>query len=251
MHEILLSAERLFFVAGYPVTNAIVLSVGVVSFLVMGSIVASRKFALRPSGVQNVIELGVEQFLSLLDSIFGERRRSEKYFPFIATIFVFVLFSNWFGILPGVGSIGLFETHAGQHVFLPLLRSPASDLNFTLALAMVTVIATHIFGVQALGVKAHISKFLNFSSPIYFFIGVLEFVSEIAKIISFSFRLFGNIFAGEVLLLAIAFLVPYAAPLPFLFLEIFVGFIQAFVFAMLAVVFTAIATAGHGEEEHA
>ena len=249
MHEIFLNAERLFYFGGFPLTNAFLLTCIVVAILAIGSVLISKRLMLVPGGAQNIVELGVESFLGLMESIFGSRREAENYFPFVATIFVFVLFSNWFGILPGVGSVGFFN--ASHSEFIPLLRSPASDLNFTLALAATTVIATHVFGIRALGVGAHASKFFNFSSPVNFFIGILEFVSEIAKIISFSFRLFGNVFAGEVLLLVIAFLVPYAAPLPFLFLELFVGFIQAFVFAMLATVFTAVAITGHGEHDEA
>jgi len=247
MHEIFLNAEQLFFVGGYPITNALLLTFVVVALLALSSVVFSKRLALVPTGAQNVVEFGIESFLGLTESVFGSRAKAERYFPFVATIFVFVLCSNWFGVLPGVGSVGFLDT--AHHTFVPFLRSPASDLNFTLALAATTVIATHIFGIRALGVGAHVSKFFNFSSPINFFIGILELISEVAKIISFSFRLFGNVFAGEVLLVVIAFLVPYAAPLPFLFLELFVGFVQAFVFAMLATVFTAVAVTGH-EEGH-
>jgi F-type H+-transporting ATPase subunit a len=158
------------------------------------------------------------------------------------------LCSNWLGLFPGVSSIVVHE--GGESV--PLLRSPASDLNFTLALALIAVTFANAFGVAAVGLKARLSVFFNFKGPIDFFVGILELVSEFAKIISFSFRLFGNIFAGEVLLAIMAFLVPYLAPLPFMFLEIFVGFIQAFIFGMLTLVFVAIAVS-HGEDfdEHA
>jgi len=109
----------------------------------------------------------------------------------------------------------------------------------------VAVVAVNLFAIFALGPKVHISKFFNFKSPIGFFVGILELISEFAKIVSFSFRLYGNVFAGEVLLVIVAFLIPYVAPLPFLFLEVFVGFIQAFVFAMLTLVFVAVATVEH------
>ena len=245
MHEIFLGAEHIFTVGAFAVTNTYLLTLAVVFTLSAGVLLAGRKMALSPSGGQNAVEAALEGFLGFTEPVFGSRASAEKYLPFIATIFFFVLFANWAGILPGVGSVGFFEE--GRHVFVPLFRSPASDLNFTLSLAAITVVATHIFGIRARGAKLHISRFLNFSGPIEFFVGILEFISEIAKIISFSFRLFGNVFAGEVLLVVIAFLAPYLAPLPFLFLEIFVGFIQAFVFAMLATVFTAISVAGHGE----
>jgi F-type H+-transporting ATPase subunit a len=148
--------------------------------------------------------------------------------------------------LPGVGSI----TWEGAHGKVPFLRSGAADLNFTLALGMIAVIGINFFGVVALGFRQHAGKFFN-TKGINSAIGLLEFLSEFSKIISFSFRLFGNVFAGEVLLTIVAFLVPYVVPLPFLFLEVFVGFIQGFVFAMLSLVFVGIAITGHDEhEEH-
>lgn len=247
MHEIFLGAEHIFNIGAFAVTNTYLLTLAVLLALSAGAFLTGRKMALSPGGGQNVVEVAIEGFLGFMGPVFGSRGKAEKYLPFIATIFFFVLFSNWAGILPGVGSLGFFEGE--PRTFVPLLRSPASDLNFTLALAVTTVIATHVFGIKALGAKMHASRFLNFSGPIEFFVGILEFISEIAKIISFSFRLFGNVFAGEALLIVIASLAPYLAPLPFLFLEMFVGFIQAFVFAMLATVFTAISVAGHGEHQ--
>jgi F-type H+-transporting ATPase subunit a len=248
MHEIFLRAEPLFRIGSFEVTNTLLLSSLVVAILVVLSIYLYQSYQLRPTGAQNVVEFIIDTVVGLLESIFGNRERAERYFPFIATIFIFILFSNWFGILPGVGSLGFYEhTYDHHEKFVPFLRSPASDLNFTLALAIIAVVAINAFGIAVLGIRGHVQKFLNFSSPIGFFIGVLEFIAEIARIISFSFRLFGNVFAGEVLLVVVAFLVPYVIPLPFLFMEIFVGLIQAFVFAMLTAVFTAVATA---EVEH-
>ncbi len=265
MHEIFLSAEPLFFIGTYPFTNTLLLSLLAVGVIALAGFLLQKRYAEVPGAAQGVAEIAYEEFASLMDSVLGDRKKSEKYLPFVATIFIFILVSNWLGILPGVGSLGIekkylsSETVTGEHVssealakedhhFTPLLRAPASDLNFTLALAILTVVMVNVFGIAAIGAWKHISKFLNFSSPINFFVGILEFISEIARMISFAFRLFGNVFAGEVLLVVIAFLVPFAAPVPFFFLEIFVGFIQAFVFAMLALVFIAIATVEHGEE---
>jgi len=161
-------------------------------------------------------------------------RKAEKYFPLVATIFIFILCSNFLGIFPGVGSITYHHT--------PLFRSPAADLNFTLAFAIVSVIVTNMIGMASVGAFAHLSKYFNFTNPINFFIGILELVSEFAKIVSLSFRLFGNVFAGEVLLIIIFSLAPYFIPLPFLLLEVFVGLIQAFVFAMLTLVSVSLHT---------
>ena len=244
MHEIFLHAEPLFSIGSYSVTNTLLLTWVVIVLVSIGAFFLRRVYTLRPGKVQNAVELVLEFFIGMLESVFGDREKTERYFPLISTIFFFVLFSNWMGIFPGVGSIGFYEK---GHIFTPFLRSPASDLNFTLALALVAVVATHVFAISVLGIKKHVGKFLNFSGGIQFFIGILEFIAEIARIISFSFRLFGNVFAGEVLLVVVAFLVPYVIPLPFLFMEIFVGLIQAFVFAMLTAVFTAVATL---EPEH-
>lgn len=245
--EISIKAERLFSFLGLDVTNSLVVALLTsLIFVVLGTIF-KRRLALIPGRVQNFIEFVFEEMLSLCNSVLNDRRKTEKYFPLIATIFFFVLVSNWLGLLPGVGSIGLYKPHGEELALIPLFRAPAADLNFTLAIALIAVFGINIFGIVAIGTVAHIRKFFNLKNPIGFFIGILEFISEIAKIISFSFRLFGNVFAGEVLLVIIASLLPLIAPLPFIMLEIFVGFIQAFVFAMLTLVFVSIATL---EESH-
>jgi len=249
--HISLKAEPIFHLGSFPVTNSLLLSSIVLVFLAGIAIASRNKLKLIPGFLQNIFELFIEGALGLMDSVLGERAKSEKYLPLIATIFLFVIFSNWFGLLPGIGSIVLRGAETA-----PLLRSPSADLNFTLALAIVTVLAINILGVAAIGFGKHISKFINLKGPIDFFIGLIEIISEVARMISFSFRLFGNIFAGEVLLTIVAFLAPYFVPLPFLFLEVFVGFVQALIFSMLALVFVAIATVPHGlpgqgGEEHA
>ena len=252
MHEIFLTAETIFRLGEFPVTNTLLVSVMAAVLLIGGGLFLKSRLALNPGGMQGFVELVYGAMIGLMDSVLGERSKSEKYLPFVATIFIFILVSNWLGILPGVGSFGFFEEDHGHYLFTPLFRSPASDLNFTLALAVLTGIVVNVFAVAAIGVRAHLGKFFNLSGPIQFFIGILELISEIARMISFAFRLFGNVFAGEVLLVVIAFLVPYIAPVPFFLLEIFVGFIQAFVFAMLALVFIAIATVEHeSAHEHA
>ncbi len=213
--------------------------------LVVLAVVLNRRLALMPGMAQNIFELFIDGALGIMDSVLGNRRTSEKYLPLVFTIFLFILCSNWLGLLPGVGSI---LVHQGKEA-VPLLRSPASDLNFTLALALIAMTFVNFASSVAIGFRARLSAFFNFKGPIDFFIGILELVSEFGKIISLTFRLFGNVFAGEVLLAIMAFLVPYAVPLPFMFLEIFVGFIQAFVFGMLTTVFVAMASI-HGEEAH-
>lgn len=246
MHEISISAEELFSIGSFHVTNTLVMTWLVMAFLAVVSMVFIRRLKLAPAGFQNVAEMIYETILSLLVPAFGSREHAEKYFPFLATIFIFIITANWFGIAPVLPALGTFhEGHEGVRVFTPFFRSSASDINFTFALAIVALTAVQWFGVVALGVAGHIKKFFNFTNPIQFFIGILELFSEISKAISFSFRLFGNVFAGEVLLMIVGFLLPYAGPIPFLFLEIFVGFIQALVFTMLTAIFIKISIAEH------
>lgn len=241
MPQIEIAAERLFSVFGWPVTNSLLASWGTAIFLLLGSYILSKRIKLIPSFAQNALEIFTERSLDTMEGLFGSRSKAERYFPLIATIFFFILFSNWLGIFPGVGSLWLEE----DGMKIPLLRSAASDLNFTLALAIVAVAFVHFFGVRSLGVQKHVGRFFSFRNPLNFFVGILEFISEFAKMISFSFRLFGNIFAGEVLLIITAFLVPFVIPVPFLMLELFVGFIQALVFAMLTMVFISVMVASH------
>ncbi len=245
MLHIEIAAEKIFEILGFPVTNTLLMAWIVTLVLLAASFFIFRKPTVVPAGVQNIFEFFIERFISLMESVFGTRERAEKYFPWVATIFVFILLSNWLGVFPGIGSVGFLEKIHDEKVFVPLFRSAASDLNFTLALALVAVAMVNIFGIGASGWGKHFSKFFSLKSPIDFFVGTLEFISEVAKMISFSFRLFGNVFAGEVLLVITAFLIPYFIPVPFLMLEMFVGFVQALVFAMLTMVFINIATSHH------
>lgn len=240
--NISVAAEKIFSISGFPVTNSIIVAWIAMALLVITSFVATRRVALVPHGIQNFLEGVLEGILKLVDSVTGDRRQSLQFFPLIATIFIFVLIGNWLGLLPGVGSIGIQEVHEGKSLLVPFLRSTAADLNFTLALALISVVVVQIVGITSIGFFRYASRFINFSSPLNFFVGVLELISEIAKLISFSFRLFGNIFAGEVLLTVMFFLVPYLVPLPFMLFEVFVGFIQAMVFSMLTLVFLKMAT---------
>jgi F-type H+-transporting ATPase subunit a len=239
MEEISLKAQHLFNIGGFGVTNGLLMTLIASLVLIIFSLVLTRKISIVPGKFQGAVEMGAEALLGLMESTLGSMKAAEKYFPLVATIFIFILTSNLLGILPGVGSLKFGETS--------LFRSAAADLNFTLAFAVISVIVTNIIGMASVGVFKHIGKFFNFKSPIDFFIGILELISEIAKIISLSFRLFGNVFAGEVLLTIITFLAPYFIPLPFLFLELFVGMIQAFIFAMITLVSISLHTATHGE----
>ena len=241
MPEISIKAETLFHLGVFNFTNSYLLSLIVVVIFVSLAFWFRKNLMMIPGKLQSLFELFMDEALNMMDAVLGSRHQSERYFPIVATIFLFVMLSNWMGLLPGTGSLGLthevYKHGETEHVLIPLLRAPTSDLNFTIALAIIAVLSVNILGAMAVGMRTHAGKFFNLKNPIYTFVGLLELVSEFVKIISFSFRLFGNVFAGEVLLIIIGFLGPYFLPLPFLFLEVFVGFIQAFIFAMLTLVF--------------
>lgn len=248
MTEISIAAETIFSFVGFPVTNTLLLGWLTTAIIATFVLFFPRRPALVPSGIQNAFEWFIEHALVMMEGAFGNRAKAEKYFPFIATIFIVILASNWMGIFPFLGTIGFFEmpsAHEAGAVFVPLFRSAASDLNFTLALAIISLGATHIFGIFAIGFFTHAQTYVSLKGPVQFFIGILEIIAEIAKMISFSFRLFGNIFAGEVLLLIIGVLVPLIIPMPFWVLKFFVGLIQAFIFAILTTVFISTATSNH------
>jgi F-type H+-transporting ATPase subunit a len=243
--HIQLAAEPIAHIGGFTITNSIL--AGWISTIVLIVIfyAATNNAQMVPTGLQNFVEYATEAILGLCESVAGVRK-GRQFFPIVGTIFFFVILSNWMGLLPGFGSIGFHETSPeGEPEFVPLLRAATTDLNTTLAIALTSVVATQIFGLKELG-GGYVEKFFNFrGGPIGIYVGLLELIAEFAKIVSFTFRLFGNIFAGEVLLAVIVFLVPWLAALPFYGLELFVGFIQAFVFAVLTLVFMTLATTAH------
>jgi F-type H+-transporting ATPase subunit a len=246
MH-ISLVAEKIFSLGSFSINNTLLTSWIVIISLALISYFGTKKIEMVPGKLQNILEIIIEGLFNFFNSVWENRKKTRKYFPLLATFFIFIIISNWFGLLPGIGSIGFTEIKDGHESFVPLFRSVNSDLNATLSWAIISIILVQVFGTTSLGIFSYFKKFFNFSNPINFFVGILEIVGEIAKIISFSFRLFGNVFAGEVLLVAMTFLVPYIAPLPFYGLELFVGFVQALVFTMLSLVFIKMATESHSQ----
>ncbi len=264
-HEATLYAEPVFEVGSFQVTNSLINSWVVVILLVIFSVVLRKKIARIPKGIQNAFEIVIEGALNMADQVTGDRAKSKRIFPFVFAIFIFILLNNWLGLLPGIGSIGFIEESAGHSAFIPYFRGGTADLNTTLALALFAVIGSNFFGILSVGVFRHFNKFVNvgvlaqipgkirkdptviFINPIKFFVGIIEIIGEVAKIASLSFRLFGNIFAGEVLLSSIAVIFAFGLPIPFIFLEVIVGIIQALIFAMLMLVYFTIASTA---EEH-
>ncbi|MBI4675846.1 MAG: F0F1 ATP synthase subunit A [Chloroflexi bacterium] len=305
--SVAIAPEILFNLAGFDVTPTIITLIIVMIIIILLAVFSTRNLQLVPGGLQNIMETAIEQLINLFEGIAGPKWRD--FFTIAASIFILVIVSNFVGLIPGAGSIGIIkldEKHptAPEGIFIlgdapafihttslfhknqlaqgvpeqeleeeqalvPILRAPTSDINLPLALALVSVIMTQVYGMRAQGLR-YWTRFFSFGRIIRFFadafkghfkigefffglidafVGAVELVSELGKIIAFTFRLFGNIFAGEVILLIMAFLF-FALPIPFYGLEFFVAFIQAFVFAVLTVAFMRLATAEHGGESH-
>lgn len=315
MPHVSIKPEALFELFGLTITNSL-LTTAIVTLLFIGLMLYYRSQVGKKKAQRSLffyaLNSVLQQLYGLFESVTGDKIKA--LYPLLACFFLFILLQNWFGLLPGVGSILVkpslqhsntatqqqgnnvtteqSDTHApekkvvepagghgaevvvdeahpeegmakveevakeeahdevsasGAHEVhkIPLFRGGTADLNMTLALGIIAVIAVQFFGIKFLGLKTYLGKFFNFSSPIYFFIGILELVSEFSRAFSFSFRLFGNIIAGEILLVIIATLVPVLASFPFVVMETFVGLIQAVVFATLAAIFIKMAVTAH------
>jgi len=243
MININLQSEYILSVFGIALTNTFLTSVLVTIILgILGFI-----FYLKKQNHKNIIINGIRvlvfELLKITDTVTQDRKLSKKILPLITTFFLFIVTANLLELVPGFLGSFFIRTSSGET--FSVLRSPNSDLTTTIALALFSVLAIQFFSLQALGIKKYLGRFFNFTSPIKFILGFFEIISEGVKVLSFSFRLFGNVFAGEVLLLVIAFLIPYIIPLPFLILEVFVGIIQAFIFAMLTLTFIKTSTIRH------
>lgn len=262
--ESTLFAEPIAHFGSFTVTNSLFTSFIVVFIIIIISIVVKFSVKKIPKGIQNIFEIIIEEAEDLCDQVTGNRVITNKAFPIVFAIFIFVLLNNWIGILP-LGGFGLIETLEHGKVFIPIIRSGTADINGTLPLAIMSVIGANIFGIISIGLWKTINKYVNLSAlgsiftkikkdpmilmtaPIMFAVGVLELVGEFAKVASLSFRLFGNVFAGEVLLASMGVIMIYILPTPFLLLEVLVGVIQAFIFAILTLVYYTISSMDHDE----
>lgn len=266
MPHISIKAEQIFSIFGFPIMNSMLLSwVVLLVFILIGRYYASQLHRKKKSTLFYVFHTFFVGIRGLVASILHEK--SAIFFPLLGAYFFFILLNNWFGLLPGVGSLLVqpltsheavvlkpspdgfdaepptYELHIDPSI--PLFRANAADLNTTLALALITVFLIQYYGIKYNGLRGYMKKFVDFSSPIKFFVGILELISEFSRILSFSFRLFGNILAGEILITIVAFLLPSYVSfllLPFFTLEILAGFIQAFVFTMISTVLIGMAT---------
>jgi F-type H+-transporting ATPase subunit a len=261
--EINLPAPVLFHVLGLPITNTIIAGWITVIFLVLASWLITRRMKLVPGRLQTVFEFILGWIYDFCKSVAGEKN-GRMFFPVVCTIFLFVAFNAWLSLIPGFGSV-LFGDHE-------LIRGANTDVNTPLAIAVVSFIFVEFYGLKTLGIK-YLRKFVNlggifksvghifkgnvkkgltgvFSGAVDVFVGVLETLSEFIRIVSFTFRLFGNMTAGEILIMVAAFLFPMAIGWMVYGLELFIGFIQALVFAGLTLTFASMAVTSHEEESH-
>jgi F-type H+-transporting ATPase subunit a len=257
-----LAAEPIFVIGQFPVTNSYINStLTTIGFVIFAFLInrAVKAYKNRPPrGLLNFFESILEILYQYFDTVTQSRKKTIQFLPLVGTLFFFILISNWLGLLPGVGSIGRYLVHGGEILLVPLFRPATTDLNLTVAMALIAVTVSHFLGIFIIGFFKYFNKFIKLAdlwhavkswSPmailiaiIEFFVGILEIISEVAKLLSLSLRLFGNIFAGEVLLTVLASILPFVLPLPFMGLEIIVAIVQATVFAMLTLVYLTVAT---------
>ncbi len=246
-----LAPDILFSIGRLPVTNTILNTLLVDAALIGGAVFLKNHVKKVPGMFQNISEYLIETFYDFIESIAGAKN-TLQIFPWVFSFFIFILIGNWSGLLPGVGSIGLSHTVHGKPEIIPFIRNVTSDANATFALAIISLIVTHVLAIRAVGWKEYLSRYFSFGMfGIFLFVGLLELVSEITKVVSLSFRLFGNIYAGEVVLHTVSSLFAFIAPIPFMALEIIVGLVQALVFSVLTMVFMSILMTPHHAEEHA
>lgn len=238
-----LSPYVLGHIGSLPITSTLLTAWLAMLLLVVFALVFKTRLKEMPGKLQSAVELTIGGMYDFVSNTLEDKELANRYFPLLMTIFLFLLVMNWVGLLPGVTSIGLWEGHGTEAHLIPFFYPPATDLNIALAFAFISMIVIEFAGIVALGAFKYGSKFINFSSPINFVVGIIELISELGRIVSFSFRLFGNIFAGKTLLVVATFFVPFVLPVPIMVYETFVGFIQAGVFMFLTLIFIKLAVA--------
>jgi F-type H+-transporting ATPase subunit a len=266
--HVALPSEALFEVAGFSITNTLIASWLTVIVLAIIFYVCTRKMKLIPGRLQNLAEMAVEALLSFVKSAAGEKH-ARLLFPAVATIFIYVITNAYLALLPFFGTI---VVTGPEGTAVPLFRAANTDINVPLSIAVMSFIFIEFWGMKSLGASRYLGEFFNFGQIgrgvkelftgkirpaitniafgfINLFVGLLEVFSHLIRIVSFTFRLFGNMTAGEILLLISAFLIPFIFTIPFYGLELLIGFIQALIFAGLTLVFGIIAVAPMHEEQ--
>ncbi|MFC2047980.1 F0F1 ATP synthase subunit A [Chloroflexota bacterium] len=261
-----LPAEEVFHLFGFPVTNSLITSWFSMIVLIGIAYAVTHRIKLIPSRLQSLVESALGWMLNLCQDVAGEKN-GRRFFPVVTTIFLFVLMNAWLSLVPGFGSI-LVTGAEGEPVHL--LRGANTDINTPLALALISFVFVEYLGISSLGGLHYVRKFVNvgqffrglgqlfrgkikagfvgvFKGCIDIFVGGLEALSELVRILSFTFRLFGNMTGGEILILMMLFLAPWVLAIPFYGLELLVGLVQALIFGGLTLVFATIAVTPHGE----
>jgi F-type H+-transporting ATPase subunit a len=271
--HVILPSEGIAHVGNFSITNTLLASWFTIIVLVGLFFACTRKMTMIPGRLQSLAEMVVETMLNFIEGVAGQLS-ARALFPVVTTIFLYVIINAYMGLLPFYHTIGIYEMHGHEEVFIPLLRAANTDINVPLSIAIVSFVFVEYLGFRAVGIPNYINSFFKFDQLrdgivslfkgkirpaitgilfgfINLFVGFLEVFSHFIRIVSFTFRLFGNMIAGEILLLVVAFLVPFIATIPFYGLELLIGFIQALIFAGLTLVFGVIALTPHTEEEHA
>lgn len=242
--DISIAPDVLFYIGSLPMTNSLLWSLFISAFLIGMAFLVRFSLKTIPGTLQNCAEILLEEGFSFVRSVIGSEEKAKRVFPLFATMFLFILAANAFTYIPGQSAVTLYKEGAG----VPIFRAAMADYGMVLVLTMISVLTVQIVAIMTHGPFGYLGKFLNFQSPLKFFLGLMDIVGELAKVLSLSFRLFGNIFAGEVLGAVILFLVPFIAPLPFMFLGVMTAIVQAFVFSTLTLVFITLASEIEADE---
>lgn len=243
--HISLAQEPLDFFLGLPITASLITSWIVVLILLVAGFFIGRNLKLIPGKGQVALEELISTLYNYVKDTLEDAKLAERFFPLITTIFLFIVLGNLLGQFPGMESIGI---HNEEGKLIPFFFPVNADLNVPLALAIISFLTIEISGIVYLGFFKYASKFINFKSPVDFFIGVLEIIGNLARLVSLSFRLFGNILAGHLLIIVLMFFVPYLLPLPFMGFEVFIAVMQAGIFALLTLFFIKLSIAEpHGD----
>ena len=240
--HVALSAEKIGELWGIPITNTLVTGFAVALILLTIGIVAGARLQMVPGRFQTLLELFLGGLYDYVTEVLESKKLARAFFPLLVTIFLFIFIANWMEFIPGIGSVGFFH----EDEFTPLFRSVNTDLNMPLALAIISFLVVEITGIVTLGFMKYAGKFITFKSPIAFAVGLVELIGEIVRVVSLSFRLFGNILAGEIIILVAIYFMPYLLPVPLMLFELFIGFLQAAIFALLTLFFIKLAI----EEPH-
>lgn len=243
--NISLAPEVLFHLGSFPITNTFFWSFFVLVFLIIASILFGRSLKMMPGKLQNSIEMLIGGAYDFVLTIVPDEKKARRAFPLVFTMFFFVFFCNLLTFIPGQAAISI-KTAGGV---VPLFRAIIADYSLVFMMTIISVLIMQIVAIAVSGPLAYIGKFFNFTNPLKFFLGLMDLIGEIAKVISLSFRLFGNIFAGEVLGAVMLFLFPFIIPLPFTFLGILTAIVQPFVFSVLTLVFISMASEQETKED--